>query len=236
MLRTLKILTFIFALAAFAIFATSCGTGHAKVRFVHASPDALNLDVAVDGKTVVTDLVFGGLSPASGYLTVTAGNRKVEFRSTGTTTDLINSTVGFGSQKEYTLLAVGKANLPPPDPPTIAALLKTDDNSAPTSGNIKLRVIHAAVDAPAHVDIFVVAPGTDITNAPPTIAALAYQQASDYQNLAAATYEIIMTDSTDHTKKFDQTYTLTGGQVRTLVTLDIPGGDTMSALELSDLN
>jgi hypothetical protein len=65
---------------------------------------------------------------------------------------------------------------------------------------------------------------------------LVYQQASDYQNLAAATYEVIMTDSTDHTKKFDQTYTLTAGQVRTLVTLDIPGGDTMSVLELSDLN
>jgi hypothetical protein len=83
-----------------------------------------------------------------------------------------------------------------------------------------------------------VAPGTDITNATPTIAALAYQQASDYQNIGAATYEVIMTDSTDQTrtKKFDQTYTLTAGQIRTLVTLDIPGGDTMSALELSDLN
>ena len=231
MLRSLKILTLIFSLAVFAIFATGCGTDHAKVRFVHASPDALNLDVAVDGKTVVTDLAFGGLSPASGYLTVTAGNRRVEFRSTGTTTDLINSTVGFGSQKEYTLLAVGKVG-----DDSVAALLKTDDNSAPSSGNIKLRVIHAAPDGPAHVDVFVVAPGTDIMNATPTIAALAYQQASDYQNLAAATYQVIMTDSNDRTSTvFDQTYTLAGGQIRTLVTLDA-GGGLMSALELSDLN
>jgi hypothetical protein len=247
MLRTLKILTFIFALAAFAIFATSCGTDHAKVRVIQASPDAGSLDVAVDGKTVITDLAFGGLSPASGYLTVTAGNRRVEFRSTGTTTDLINSNVGFGSQKEYTLLAVGLMNPPPPPPPPsmIAALLKTDDNSAPPSGKIKLRVIHAAPDpvdsnGPVHVDVYIVAPLTDITNATPTIPSLAYQQASDYQNLPAATYEVIVTQSSDLTKKrlIDQTYDFTAGQIRTFVTLDVPGGGAMDPipLELSDLN
>jgi hypothetical protein len=237
MLHTLKILPLLLALGALGVFATSCGTDHAKFRVVHASPDAPNVDVAVDGKTVVTDLAYGSVSPAADYLTVTAGNRRVEFRSTGTMTDLINSTVGFGGQKEYTLLAVGLAN---PPPGTIAALLKTDDNSPPPSGNIKLRVIHAALDGPAHIDIYVVAPTTDISNVPATVSSLAYQQASDYQSVAAATYEVIMTDSTDlaKTRIIDQTYTLTAGQIRTLVTLDSPGGGTMSAvpLELSDLN
>ena len=247
MLRGLKIASLILALAALTTFATNCGTDHAQVRVVNASPDAGGtggVDVAVDGKTVITALTFGSLSPASGYLTVTAGNRTVEFRDTGTTTDRINSNIAFASKKEYTLLAVGKVNLPPPDPPppsTIAALLKTDDNSAPPSGNIKFRMIHAAVDGPAHIDIFIVAPGTNITNATPTIAALAYQQASDYQNLSAGTYEVIMTDFTDPThatRLVDQQYTLTAGQIRTLVTLDTPDGSTMSAspLELSDLN
>src|SRR3982074_2799658 len=167
MFRGLKIPSLILALAALTISTTNCGTDHAKVRVVNASPDAGSLDVAVDGKTVITGLAFGGLSPASGYLTVTAGNRRVEFRDTGTTTDRINSNIAFASKKEYTLLAVGKvANK------TIAALLKTDDNSAPQSGNFKLRVIHAASDGPEQIDIFVVAPGTNITNAIPTIAAL----------------------------------------------------------------
>jgi len=225
----------------------SCGTDHSKVRFVHASPDALGLDVAVDGKTVATNLTFGGFSPASDYLTLTAGNHRVEFRSTGTTDDLINATVGFASQTEYTLLAVELSPAPPPNtPPAIAALLKTDDNSPPQSGNIKVRVIHSApdpVDAqknPAHVDVYIVPPGTDITNATPAIATLGYQQASDYQNVAAATYEIIVTRSTDLTKArlIDHTYDFTTGQIRTLVTVDIPGGGAMSGtpLELSDLN
>jgi len=232
MLRGLKSTFLILALACLSFFATNCGTDHAKVRVINASPDAGGVDVAVDGKTVITGLAFGGLFPASDYLTLTAGNRRVEFRDTGTTTDRINSNIAFASQKQYTLLAVGKVS-----DNTIAALLKTDDNSAPSSGNIKVRVIHSAVDGPAHIDIFVVAPGTDITSATPTIAALAYQQASDYLNIAAGTYEVVMTDTTDptKTKKFDQTYTLTAGQIRTLVTLDA-GGGLMSALELSDLN
>ena len=247
MLGRLKSISGVLMLGASCALIMSCGTDHSKVRFEHASPDALGLDVAVDGKTVATNLTFGGLSPASDYLTLTAGNHRVEFRSTGTTDDLINATVGFASQTEYTLLAVELSPAPPPNtPPAIAALLKTDDNNPPQSGNIKVRVIHSApdpVDAqknPAHVDVYIVPPGTDITNATPAIASLGYQQASDYQNVAAATYEIIVTQSTDLTKArlIDQTYDFTTGQIRTLVTVDIPGGGAMSAtpLELSDLN
>ncbi|MBI1740777.1 MAG: DUF4397 domain-containing protein [Candidatus Koribacter versatilis] len=105
MLRMLKALPLTVALVALATVATNCGTDHAQVRFVHASPDAVNMDVAVDGKTVVTDLAFGGVSPASDYLTLTAGNRRVEVRDTGTTSDRINSTVSFGSGKAYTVIA-----------------------------------------------------------------------------------------------------------------------------------
>jgi hypothetical protein len=247
-LRRLKSISGVLMLGASCALIMSCGTDHSKVRLVHASPDALGLDVAVDGKTVATNLTFGGLSPASDYLTLTAGNHRVEFRSTETTDDLINATVGFASQTEYTLLAVELSPAPPANtPPAIAALLKTDDNSPPQSGNIKVRVIHSAPDPvdmqkkePAHVDVYIVPPGTDITNATPAIASLGYQQASDYENVAAATYEIIVTQSTDLTKArlIDQNYDLTTGQIRTLVTVDIPGGGAMSGtpLELSDLN
>src|SRR5258708_6574344 len=187
----LKILPAILALSAI-IFNAACGSDHAKVRFVQASPDAPGLDVAMDGKTVAKNMAFGDVSPATGYLTIAAGNRRVEVRDTGTTTDQINSTVDFGSQKTYTLLASGKVS-----DKSIAALLKTDDNSAPASGKVKLRVIHDAPDGPGHIDVYVVAPGTNITNLSPNISNLAYQQVSDYQNPAAATYEVIVTVSAD---------------------------------------
>src|SRR5258708_6526279 len=236
----LKILPAILALSAI-IFNAACGSDHTKARFVQASPDALGLDVALDGKTVATNMAFGDVSPATGYLTIASGTQRVEERDTGTTKDQINSTVDFGSQKTYTLLASGQVS-----DKSIAALLKTDDNSAPASGNVKLRVIHDAPDGrilvgQIHIDVYVVSPGTDITNLSPNISNLAYQQASDYLILPAATYDVIVTDSADTTKnpiiglKND---TFAAGQIRTFVTVDVSGGGAMSGspLVLSDLN
>jgi hypothetical protein len=232
----LKTLLFTIALSLL-LLSPGCGSSHSNVRFVNASSDAGSVDVAVDGKTVASDLLFAAVSPTSSYLSISAGTRRVEVRNTGTTTDLINSTIDFGSGRSYTLLASGQATAVPPN---IAALLKTDDNSTPASGNVKLRVIHDSPGGPDVVDVYVVAPGTDITDVTPTISSLAYQQASNYLSLPAATYEVIVTDSTDGTKdrKSDQMYTLAAGQIRTLVTLDvIPASNPdMLLLELLDLN
>ena len=225
---------FLILLIGGAVFTASCGSDHSQVRFLLASQTAGAQDIAVDGKTQVTNLTFGSLSPATGYVTVAAGNRRVEARPTGTTDDLINSIVGFASSKQYTLLVIG-------EDPSFAFLQKTDDNSAPASGSAKLRIIHASPDAhalpspasppdsqsdaPANLDVYLVAPGTDITSLTPAISALVYQQASSYQILTAGTYEVIMTDHSDATKfrLVDQTYALAAGQVRTLVTVDASG-------------
>ena len=258
MFRMLKILPLLLALGTLGIFATSCGTDHSKVRVVHASPDSPAIDVAVDGKTVVTNLAFGGVSPATGYLTVTAGNRKVEVRATGTTTDLINSNVSFGSGKQYTAIASGFMTPPPNSDPNvvgIAAVVLTDDNSAPASGNVKLRVVH---DAPGNgvppsptcvppqqtcllvaLDVYIVAPGGD-TSGSPTISNLAYGQASDYQSVTPTNgqIQVIFTVAGDKTPVINQTYSLTTGQIRTLVTVNVQAGLTMATtpLLLSDLN
>lgn len=226
----LSLLVFLVALCA------GCGTDHARVRFVHASPDAGNLDVLVDGTDVVTDQPFNSVSPASGYLTVAAGTRTVEEQSTGTTDDLINSTVGFGTDKAYTLIATGlQADA------SIVAVQLTDDLASPGSGT-KLRVVHVAHSVPpvppdtiGRVDIYIVAPGTDITGMSPTVPHLGYTQASAYQSLAAGMQEVIITKTTDQTPIADQTFDLASGQNRTLVVLDDGAGvSAFSFLELAD--
>jgi uncharacterized protein DUF4397 len=239
----LKILSLL-VLAGFAILVTSCGSDHSKVRLVHASPDAANVDVAVDGKTVATNLGFGNVSPATGYLTVTAGNRKVEVRDTGTTTDLINSNINFGSGKEYTTIASGFVSLPQITCNSnfgIAAVLLTDDNSAPASGNVKLRIVHASPEdcAPRNLDVYVVAPGGD-TSGSPTISNLAFGQASTYQSVSPTNgqVQVIFTAAGDKNAVINQTYNLTAGQIRTLVTVNVQSGLTMATtpLVLSDRN
>lgn len=238
MFRVLRTVPLILALSAFGIFASSCGTDHAQVRFVHAATDTAGIDITVDGKNVATDLVFAGISPSSGYTTVNAGNRAVQVFPTGNTTDaIIKSNISFSSQKEYTMLVSGLTNsITEP----VAAVLVTDDNSAPTSGNIKLRVIHDSNFGPAQLDVYIVSPGTDISGITPNISGLPLQQASGYQSLTAATYEVIVTDTADgsKTRLVDQSYPLTAGQIRTLVILDVQNGTTISSvpLELSDLN
>lgn len=232
MLRRLRLLALALVLSTVGTLAIGCGGTHASMRFVHASPDVgANVDVAVDGKIVATNLPFASVFPGSGYLTITAGGRLIEVRPTGTANDLVNaSNVSFSSHQQCTVFFTGLVAL---SSQTIN--LVTDDNSAPQSGNIKLRVFHASPSGPANLDIYIVAPGTDITNLSPTISALAYQQASSYQSVPPTSSEVIMTATGDSTKArlIDQTYTLTAGQIRTLVVLD---GTPLTLLVLADLN
>ena len=219
----------VLGLIFFAVLLANCGSDHAQTRFVHASPDTGPQDILVDGKTVVTALGFGSVSPATGYLTVTGGTRRVETRDTGTTTDRINSSVGFGSGKAYTVIASGlKAS--------IAAILLTDDHAAPPTGNFKLRVVHVAPDLSSTLDFYIVPTGTDITGISPTVASLGYGQASAYQSMTAGSTDVVVTEAGSKTSKILQSYNLTAGQNRTLLLIDNGAPATASLLELSDLN
>jgi len=248
MLRVTKILFFVLVLATLGIFSSSCGSDRANVRFVHAavSSGAQNvaLDVAVDGKNVATALAYGAVSPATGYTTIAAGSRKVEMSTTGTTDDLINSTIDFASGRQYTLVATGFVT--PVTPPgntsfNIAAVLLTDDNSAPSSGNFKVRILHAApydgVTAD-NLDVYIVPPGKDISGLAPNISNLIYGQASPYQSVAAASNQVIVTAAGTKTPTIINQPFGAAGQIRTLIVVNDQDGVTPSSspVVLSDLN
>lgn len=80
--------------------------GVAKVRIVHASPDAPAVDVAFKGGPVLfRNLAFNQLS---GYGIVPAGIYNLEVRPTGTTNVALPlEGVGFEGGKVYTVFAVG---------------------------------------------------------------------------------------------------------------------------------
>ena len=240
------------ALVFAAVLLNACGGGHAQTRFVAAVPDlplnAPNVDFLVDGKIQAANLAFPSVN--GGYLSVTAGNRTIEVRQSGTTTDLVNaSNVDFINHDQYTLFFTGltKAN-----PPNQTVNQVPDDNSPPANGNIKLRFFHASPSGPACpgpppprsascVDIYVVTTGTPIDNLPANVGNLAYQQASSYLNIAAASYDIIVTPVGDKTQPYPikQTFTFSTGQVRTFVVVDAvhpPFQISPNMLELADLN
>ena len=93
-------------LLAFADDTTTPATGKARVRFIHASPDAPAVDIAVTGGNTLFTNVASGTS--GGYIEVAAGTYGLEVRPTGTTNVALSVPgVSFAAGKVYTVYAAG---------------------------------------------------------------------------------------------------------------------------------
>ena len=205
-----------------------CGSSdHAFIRFVHASPDAPNVDILIDGKSVATNVAYAG---STNYLEVHDGSRHIQVNATGTATTLIDVNQNLNKGAYYTGLAVGEVS-----DSSLTGLLITDDHSAPQSGQVKLRVIQASPTAGA-VDIYVQAPGTLAAN--PTVTNLPFKSVTQFASVVAGSYEVFVTTTGTTTVVFDSGgVAYTAGQVRTAVLLDAPGGGSpLTATVLKDLN
>lgn len=238
MFRIGRTLPFALALSILSIFTAGCGSSNSKLRLVHAVPDGGVIDVLIDGKNVAPGLSF---DTATSYLSMASGSRHVQVFAAGTTTNaFFDGTVNLSGGTTYTAVATGFANRTPPVNNTVVAPVFTDDNSAPTSGNAKLRFIHASPSGPTPVDIYVVAPETtDISGVSPSISSVAYTNASTYLSVPAGTFKILVTPA--GLKAVDITVpsaSFTAGQIRTFIAVDVQNGGSMSGtpLELSDLN
>ncbi|MGD8853307.1 MAG: DUF4397 domain-containing protein, partial [Gammaproteobacteria bacterium] len=173
----------------------------ARVRAVHASPDAPNVDILIDDAVVLTDVPFTG---ASGYLEVVGGERNFKINATGTASTVIDETTDLDRGQDYTLLAVNFLT-------SIEPLLTVDDNSAPTPGNARLRVIHASPDAP-NVDVLV-DDMVVLTNVP-------FTAISDYLDVSAGARNIKVNATGTSTTVIDVTPTLVDGKVYTVIALN----------------
>ncbi|HEY1272064.1 MAG TPA: DUF4397 domain-containing protein [Terriglobales bacterium] len=208
------------------LFTTACGSsGHTRVRFMNASPDVSSLDFLVDGNAIASNVAYG---TASNYMSVSSGSRHVQVEPAGTSSFLIDQNSSFNSATDSTFIAANFST-------SISALILTDDNSAPAAGNMKLRLVNA-VPAIGPVDVYIVAPGTDINTVSPTISNLALFAESGYQSLPAGSYEAIFTVPGQKFVYIDSgSLTFTAGQIRTIVALnDQVRGYTMTVL--SDVN
>jgi hypothetical protein len=117
----------------------------------------------------------------------------------------------------------------------ISSVLLTDDNSAPTSGDFKLRILNASPGMGAQ-DVYVVTFGTDISSVDPTFSGLGFGSAAAYSTLAAGDYEVFFTSPGQKSISLDSgKLTFSAGQIRTLLALNNPSGAFMSTL-LTDAN
>jgi hypothetical protein len=174
-MKRLLLLAFVAALAALSLTSTAAAQDEARIRVLHASPDAPAVDVFLNGDKAVSDLAFDDITD---YVAVPAGDYNVRVfpaPSDGTDTPVIDADVTLSAATDYTVAAVGLLE-------NIEPLVLVDDNTAPAAGEARLRFVHASPDAPA-VDIFAEGIGVVVPNA-------AFRDASDYLNVPASTYNI----------------------------------------------
>jgi Domain of unknown function (DUF4397) len=212
---------------ALILIAVGCGSGgsQTQLRVLQASPDESAIDVLIDGKVLESNI---GYASPTNYKSVSSGSRHLQVEPTGSSNPVIDETVTLNSGVHYTLATTNFAS-------TIMPLLLADDSTAPSAGNIKLRFVNAATAA-GDIDVYVVQPGIVPGGVPPTISSLAFNAASDYQSLAAGTYEIFLTIANTTFVYVDTgPLTFTAGQNRTIVAVsNRVGGYT--TVTLPDLN
>jgi len=147
---------------------------NARIRFVHASPNAPAVDIALaDGGPVL----FGNVSftEVGDSISVPGGSYDLEVRLAGTDTVVLPLPgIGVDNGTNYTVFAMGLVGAEPP----LQAVIGVDNALS------RVRAIHASPDAPA-VDIFV--------NGGLAIADLAFTGNSGYVGLAPDTYNVQVT-------------------------------------------
>jgi LPXTG-motif cell wall-anchored protein len=145
----------------------------ARVRVVHASPDAPAVDVWVNGNVAFSNAPFKGITD---YASLATGSYQVQVTPTGASEPIvIDATLDLAGGTDYTVVAVGQlANIEP--------LVLVDNNSAPAAGKAHVRFVHASPDAPA-VDIAV-------TGGPVLFSNVPFKGVGDYLPVDAGTYDL----------------------------------------------
>ncbi|MBM7703892.1 DUF4397 domain-containing protein [Metabacillus iocasae] len=149
----------------------------AKVRIVHASPDAPAVDVFVDGTAAVEGAKF---KDATEYLTVPAGERKVEIFAAGTKGQkdpVITASLVVEGDKSYTVAAINTLD-------KLELKVLTNETTAP-NGKAKVRVGHFSPDAPA-VNV-------GPKGGKPLFSNLKFKDVSAYAELPAGSYDLAVT-------------------------------------------
>lgn len=173
--RKLVVLSLVAMLMALALVpAAFAQGGTAKVRVIHASPDAPAVDVYVNGSRALADVPF---FTASDYLDLPAGTYQVQVTPAGqpASAAVIDASATIEAGKAYTIAATGPVA-------SIAPTVIEDDLTAPAAGQAHVRVYHFSPDAPA-VDVQL-ADGTKL------IEGLAFPNASNYLPVPAGSYDL----------------------------------------------
>lgn len=166
------------------------GEPTADVRVLHASSDAPNVDIYVEGTLAIPNLAFG---EATSFVQVPAQALQIDIRAAGSAADsdpAFSATVAPAADASYTLVAYGL--LGGAEDAAFDLLTIADDRTSPAEGFFRLFVLHAALQA-GTVDVYLDS-GTSEELGQPTIEDFTPRSdTNSYLELATGTYRVRLT-------------------------------------------
>ncbi len=170
-----------------------------SVAVLHASPDAPDVNVLVDGQAAVSGLAFGqGTAPVT--LATGAHTLAVQARLPGgavatvipATGDSVSET--FAAATQYIVIAEGAVA-------AIGPQIFSRPLTPVTAGQARVQVFHAAPAAPK-VDVYVTAPGAGVAGQAP-LGSFSFKETLGPVEVPAGSYEIYVTVAGTKTVVFD---------------------------------
>lgn len=223
------------ALATLSIAACSDdddnAAAEAVLRIFHASPDAPAVNVWLDGSPALEGVDY---QASSGQIRVAAGSHTVQIDAIladdTTLTVLPETTLDLAENMEYNVLAMGRAaEIGSGNDTEFGPQIVARDYLMPEGARVQ--AIHASPDAPT-VDVFITAPGADLSGEMPFADDLAYTMYSDAVEVPAGDYQIRITDMSDSSIVYFDSGTVSvpagGDWVAAAVTNTDAGGSPVS--------
>lgn len=159
-------------------------TTPAKVRVIHASADAPNVNVLAGTATLVSNLAFNAVTPFQDVAPGLATVRVNGILPSGTATVIGPVNLTFESNIRYNVIALGNVA-------AIRPLILPEQNTTVPAGSVRARVVHAAAAAPT-VDVYVTEP-TALLAQSVAIGRLAFGEQSGQVTVPAGNYRIRVT-------------------------------------------
>jgi len=240
------------SVAALTLLAVGCGSSSSTQARVINAIDALGsqtLDVYANGNDLFPNMAGGATLPAPGstatYTPTASGTNTIQVYPHGSTSGGLFQNPGanltLNGSTKYTLLLGGQYGIQSGNGAPNLYLL-TDNNTAPTTGYLNIRVIDGALylNQQGGFDIYLVPAGTVISN--PSFSGLTLGQTTNYlsEQAFSSGYTLVVTPKgLPNSTLFSQTYPniTTSGQIFTIVLLDNSNQSGLgSPVLLTDVN
>jgi hypothetical protein len=215
-------LCFLLSLISLTIISSGCGRNNrngnndqeTNIRFLNAVSNASSLDFFLDNKLYLQDV---GYLENTSYSKESTQSQKLQVTISGTATRLVDTTLGFGDQRDSSIIISGTKN--------DSSLIVTRDDNSPASDNIaKIRFINLAYSYDK-VDIYIVGKGQSIATLDPSFEKISYKRVSTYIVLDEGSYTVILTEAGSKAVVAQSTSSaFNGASVTTIIAADTKGG------------